>query len=204
MKLPGLLWIRRTALVLATVASAANVGMAQDRGGHGWPVRNCHGISLARPGSGVPYAGLVENDDYGLRVTIPRGLTGGGASFDAPFHGFAIFLPPEDTLTSCIEFEIHLHVDLGDEGGSSPPAGSARTVKVGNVRGRREEANGVVDGIPLKNILITFSVRRGQEILDGSIWFVNTGKTVRDRAAVTALFNAFVSGIEFSEASRQP
>jgi len=171
---------------------SAQRGRSQDE-----PVKTCTAISLSRPGFGVAYRGPVKNDDYGLIADVPSGLTGWGADPVAPFHGFTIFLPSDNSSSGCILFEIHLRVDLGEHGQPSMRRSSARAVRIGNVRGWQEEKIGEAGGIGLENIVIEFSIPRDGGVADGSVWLISPLADLRENQA---LFRDFVSGLRFERA----
>jgi hypothetical protein len=156
------------------------------------PVKPCTSVSLAKPGNGVSYRGRVQNDDYGLTLVIPQNLTGWGAADVAPFHGFTIFLPDSGKLRACLVVEIHLHVALGED--ATEQKSSGHEVQVGNIKGRRQERTGQLDGVAFKNVMVEFSVSRGAEVYDGEVWLV----TLLDAAAKNeAILSVFLSQIRF-------
>jgi len=172
------------ALFLASAACVAAQGLQSGQ------VKTCPQISLARPGFGASYRGAVRNDDYKLSLTIPDGLTGWGADPVAPFHGFTIFLPPDDNQPSCIMFEIHLRVDLGQR------EAKHRGVKmmIGDVTAWREEATGTINGTDFTNVTIRFSAARGQDVDDGTVRLVTPTKDIgRGRP----ILKAFLSQMKF-------
>jgi hypothetical protein len=129
-------------------------------------------------------------------VVIPAGLTGWGADPVAPFHGFTVFLAGRDKLISCIRFDISLRVDLGEPGESPYRPNGARPVKVGNITGWRVERTGQVNGTVLKNVLITYSVRRKGEEDEGSVWLVTPAKDFQKHLPI---FEKFISQIRFGD-----
>jgi hypothetical protein len=156
------------------------------------PVVKCRDVSSAHSGSGVPYHGTVDNDDYGLRLVLPRGLTGWGAAPISPFHGFTIFLN-EDHPASCIAFEIHRRVDLGEAQDHKPP-GPRASIRVGNVIGQKEEASGIVDATVFRNVIVSFSNTHNGEPQDGTIWFITPAS---DWSKYARLFQRFLAQITF-------
>ena len=171
-------------LFLASSACVAAQGPQSGR------VKTCSQISVAHPGFGASYRGAMRNDDYKLSLTIPDGLTGWGADPVAPFHGFTIFLPSGDDRSSCIMFEIHLRVDLGQR------EAKHRGVKmmIGDVTAWREEATGTISGTDFTNVTIRFSVTRGQDVDDGTVRLVTPTKDIaRDRP----ILEAFLSQMKF-------
>ena len=156
------------------------------------PVDTCDSITRAKPGVGVAYKGIVRNDDYGVQIVIPDGLTGwGGVAPEAPFHGFVIFLP--DRIQSCAGFEIRLRVDPGD-GARAHRDNAGKAAMVGNVAGPQDIRSGFVDGIAFTNVAISFSVPQRGEVFDGSVWLVTPTK---DLARNMPIFRSFVSHIRF-------
>jgi len=156
------------------------------------PVVPCTSVSLASPGRGVSYRGTVRNDDYGLTLVVPPNLTGWGAADVAPFHGFTIFLPERGRLRACLVFEIHLRVALGDHATERESGG--HEVQVGNIKGLRWERTGPLDGVPFKNVMVEFSVGRGEEVYDGQVWLVTPLEAVEKNEAV---LSAFLSPMRF-------
>ena len=65
---------------------------------------------------------------------------------------------------------------------------------VGNRAGWKDEANGLVNGIPWKNITLRFSISKGREVNDVSIWFATPTK---DWSKNLPAFQKFVSQIKF-------
>jgi hypothetical protein len=136
----------------------------------------------------------MRNSDYGLSVRIPPGLTGWGASPEAPFHGFVIFLA--DQPRSCIAFEVHLRVEIeGRESVNRTP--TAKRVSVGNRNGREERITGTIGGTEWTNVNVTFSIHRqnsATEIDDGSITLATR---TQDMGKNLPVFEEFVSHIRF-------
>lgn len=163
------------------------------------PVKTCGALSLSMPGSGVAYRGVVQNDDYQLRVEIPRGLTGWGAARVAPFHGFMIPLGNGQPAPGCIVFEIHLRIDLDDTAEQPAEPSPGKPTEVGNVKGFREEGGGEVRGVGMHNVHISFSVPRDGEVADGSVWLVSR---TADLQGNQDLFQKFLSSIRFGRAGR--
>ena len=154
------------------------------------PVATCGSITLVRPGIGVSYTGIVRNDDYRLKIVVPRGLTGwGGVAPEAPFHGFVIFF---HTPQSCMGLEVHWRVDLGD--GVPGRHGAGRAAAVGNRRGGEKTTRGVANGTALTNVTITFSVPEGGAVYDGSVWLVTPTEDLEKNLPT---FRNFVSHIRF-------
>jgi hypothetical protein len=170
---------------LIVVVSTACIAAQSPRSGQ---VKTCSQISLARPGFGVSYSGVVRNDDYKFSLTVPEGLTGWGADPVAPFHGFTIFLP--DGQSSCIMFEIHLRIDL------NPREARHRGTKVviGDVTAWKEEATGTINGTGFTNITVRFSVAHGQDVDDGTVRLVTPTKDIGRNGPT---FEAFLSQIKF-------
>jgi hypothetical protein len=131
------------------------------------PVQNCEGSTLARSGFGVSYEGVIENERYHMKVTIPRGLIGWGAAPEAPFHGFAVFLPGEDA--GCIGLRIQLRIDTKRTESASERHRRA-PVQIGNVLGLKDERVGVVKGVSWTNIALCFAVDHDTYADDGCVW----------------------------------
>jgi hypothetical protein len=157
-------------------------------------VAACGSITNAQPGNGVAYRGTVRNSGYGLSVQIPSGQTGWGAAPEAPFHGFAIFLP--DQAEGCIIFEIHLRIDTD----GSKTVSSARTAKritLGNRNGWEERSKGLIDGVEWTNVTVRFSMhhlRSASDIDDGSVTLV---ARTQDLDEYEPIFNEILSHIRF-------
>jgi hypothetical protein len=176
-------------LLIMLVPAIAGAGLGADQVAP--QVETCEAITSVRPGFGVPYRGTLTNGDYRLTVVIPQGLTGWGAGWEAPFHGFDIFFP--DGSRSCMGFEIHLRVDLGEAQGAERRHLGTRA-KIGNRAGWKEEINGIIDGSAWTNVKISFSVQNGTDVDDGSVWLVTpTGQLSKNMP----IFNRFVSHIRF-------
>ena len=171
-------------LVLASAAGAAAQSPRPDR------AASCAQLSLARPEMGAPYRGAVRNDDYKLTLTIPGGLTGWGADPLAPFHGFTIFLPSPDEQTSCIVFEIHLRIDLGQQEARR----RGRKATMGGATAWRREVTGSVGRTGFTNVTVEFSAPRRQEISDGTVRLVTPTKDLNRNMPI---FDTFLSQIRF-------
>ena len=116
----------------------------------------CGSISSAKPGYGQAYHGEVRNEDYGFRVTIPRGLKGWGAGRSAPFHGFTIYLEPADNLQSCINLDVGMVVNLDSERALAIEQESGSRIRVGDRLGFRRVSHGAVGGKDFENIVVDF------------------------------------------------
>lgn len=156
------------------------------------PVRSCASLSLAIPGRGAAYRGSLQNDDYGLTMVLPSGLTGWGAADIAPFHGFTVFLPDGGKVGACLIFEIHRHVEFGGSVAKQRVQGQA--AKVGNIESSRRERTGRLDGVALRNVLVEFSASHGSARYDGQVWLVTPMNMVARNEAV---LSAFLSQIHF-------
>jgi len=168
------------------------IGAAAQVAGAAPPIDTCSSITLAKPGVGVAYTGIVRNDDYGVQIAIPDGLTGwGGVAPEAPFHGFVIFL--SDPVQSCAGFEIQLRVNLGD-GARAHRHNAGKRVMVGNIAGSQENRSGFVNGTAFTNVAISFSVPQRGEVFDGSVWLVTP---TEDLAKNMPIFRSFVSHFRF-------
>ena len=116
-----------------------------------------------------------------------------------PFHGFTVFLPSQGSRSSCIVFEIHLRVDLGDPDERATAPSPAKTVNFGNIQGLQQERSGDINGVAFRNVLISFSVPRDGQVADGSVWFVAPGTELEKSQPV---FTSFISGIRFNPEQR--
>ena len=134
----------------------------------GRTVRTCNEATLARPDRGVAYRGRVQNSDYRLAVTIPDGLVGWGAAPEAPFHGFTIFL--NSGRTSCIIFEVHLHVELPEDRNAINPSDErGHRIDVGNRRGWQLVESGQIGGSTVTNVNIALELPRRGYVNDANI-----------------------------------
>jgi hypothetical protein len=158
-------------------------------------VRTCHAISLARPGNGVAYTGVIRNKSYRFAVTISEGLTGWGAAPGAPFHGFTIFLKYGQRGASCISFEFHIHVDLPED---SPDTSLAlepgRRIKVGNETDKLTSELGTIGGIDFENQNVKFERPRTKRQDDFSITFITP---IKEKGKSDPIFQKFLSQLEF-------
>ncbi len=153
------------------------------------PVLTCAQVTSAAPSSGATYQGLVVNDDYHLRVRVPKGLTGWGAAVfpdgtGAPFHGFAVY--PADDRRGCIVVTIGWRVDEDDA--PKRPQG-APSVMIPGATAWMEEASGVAEGQSLFNRTVTFSAAVGHSFADGSIQIIGPSA---ERRRLTAIGDAIV------------
>jgi len=159
------------------------------------PISTCDKETLARPGFGVSYKGVVRNDDYQFSATIPEGLAGWGAAPVAPFHGFAIFPGPESEATSCIVFRIAIHVDLGeDDKKSGQRKPRTERVKVGNRLGSQTTSSGTAGGTIYENVDVWLELHRDGYRNDVEIMLV-TPKT--EAARTRAIFAEFLASFRF-------
>jgi hypothetical protein len=122
----------------------------------GLEIGPCSSLSLAKPGYVQSYDGEVRNEDYGFRVTVPRGLEGWGAGPSAPFHGFIIYLDPADSAPSCIDLDVGMPVNLDSEQALAIEQESGSRVRVGNRLGFRRVSHGVIGGKDFENIVVDF------------------------------------------------
>src|SRR5271165_2653045 len=134
----------KTALTVVVFFLLNRPGTAKENYSVTSQVEACGSITNAQSGNGVAYRGTVRNSDYGLSMQIPPGQTGWGAAPEAPFHGFAIFLP--DQPKGCIIFEIHLRVDPDDSNRTSS-ARTAKRIRLGNRNGWEERSIGSIGGV---------------------------------------------------------
>ena len=147
----------------------------------------CDQATNARPRIGRSFTGHVVNEDYAFAVTVPNQLTAwDGASGDAPFHGFVLFLDPQ--LRACIVFETHIRVD-GESAPKRPLA--APQIRLGEAQAWQELST---DG-QLVNVRTTFSFRQNDQIDDGEILLI-TPESNRSRAQ--GIYDAFVRSLSFS------
>jgi hypothetical protein len=186
----------RIVLYLALAASTlgqVTCAVGQERAAQN--VQTCDSISRARPGDGVAYTGVVRNESYRFEATIPEGSTGWGAAPGAPFHGFTIFLNDGHREASCINFEVHIHVDLPeDQQDTSPASERGRRVKVGNETGILTSARGTISGIDLENQNVRFKrVRAGRQD-EFTITFITP---TNDKSKTDAIFQRFLSQLRF-------
>jgi len=184
----------RTALTVVIFFLLNGPGTAQENYSATSQVEACGSITNAQPGNGVAYRGTVRNSEYGLSMQIPSGQTGWGAAPEAPFHGFAIFLP--DQSRACIIFEIHLRIDT-DTSKRVSSARTAKRIRLGNRSGWEERATRVIDGVEWTNVTVRFSMhhlRSASDIDDGSITLVTQTQNI---ARYTPVFEEFLSHLRF-------
>jgi len=161
-------------------------------------VFTCDKLSLARPGYGVAYKGVVRNSDYRFSATIPDGLVGWGAAPNAPFHGFTIY--PGTDQSSCITFEIHIRVELPEdrEGvhgrGKRAKRVKVERVKVGNRRGLQTEETGLASGTEFQNVTVTLELPRSGYYNDVAI---RLGTPIKEAANGKALLARFLASFQF-------
>jgi hypothetical protein len=186
--------MKTLALVLCLLACTAQLSAQPSQSG---AIGTCDTIAAGGPGNGVPYKGTVVNDDYKVSLTIPKGLTGWGASDTAPFHGFVIYLPSDHEFSGCIDFVVNLRVPLGY--GVTPHHGAK--VIAGNLPAVKEEATGKVKDVEFTNITIWFSYALGKRTIDGRVYLVTP--TV-DLGRNRPLFEEFLSKARFAGAWRPP
>ena len=155
----------------------------------------CQTLTLARRGQGMEYRGTVRNSDYRFTATIPEGTTGWGAGTLAPFHGFAIYLDEANEPRTCIVLTIHIRVDLPED---SPkprqPSIAARTLKVGNLKGRETRIRGSVGGVDFENIIVSAERRRVGDTDDLMITLVTPAT---NRKSAEKIFETFLARLNF-------
>ena len=150
---------------------------------------DCRSITSARIGDGVRYESHVANDDYGISLDLPEGLSGWGAVETAPFHGFTVFLPTGRGPKSCLVFEVNRRV--GDDGQPADPSssgGAYRSVRVGRLKCRLYERSGIVDGISTINRLLEFTWRDRGHTFQGEVWLVSNAADLPDADRVWRQF----------------
>jgi len=180
-----------TSLAVGVFICAAPTLFGQATSGR--KISTCNEVTLARPGRGVAYRGLVQNSDYGLAVTIPDGLVGWGAAPEAPFHGFTIFL--DSGRTSCIIFEVHLRVELPeDRNVINPGAERGHRIDVGNRRGWQVVESGQIGGSTVRNVNVALELPHRGYVNDANITFI----TPNDGTGINGLvFKRFLESFHF-------
>jgi len=180
---------RRYFLLLSAIAFAT-LGCCQAAIASTLNPIDCRQATLARPGNGRSFTGIISNDDYGFSVEIPKAYTGwDGAASDAPFHGFAIFLDPQ--MKSCILFEIRLRADYVD---MSKVRWTRTLVHLGAAPGWQSTKNGLVAGTYTTNINTMFSSRQRGETSDGEILLIAPTSRLSE---VRGLYDAFIGSLKF-------
>jgi|SRR5271166_3346493 len=147
-------------------------------------VLSCKQAAGSEPKTGEAFKSKVHNDDYHFNAEIPSGLTGwSGTGESAPFHGFTIFL--DDTLESCIVFEVHVRVDE-DDGAKRP--GDAKTVWLGQARSWETARRGFIDRSKITNVKTVFVFQQPGQVDDGSILLVAPFAGYREALRIYRLF----------------
>jgi hypothetical protein len=134
---------------------------------------SCAQVSSTGPGYGVRYTGHVESSDYRMSLTIPKGRSGWGADFHAPFHGFVIYL--DDARKACVVFEIHIRVDEAEI--PERPKRSA-LIHLGSLPAWQLERRWDERGVPMVNIETGFTSTDGKAIHDGSLLLISPALTI--------------------------
>jgi hypothetical protein len=150
-------------------------------------VQRCDQATYARPSMGRSFTGHIANDDYAFAVNIPGELTAwDGASEEAPFHGFVLFLDPR--LQACIVFEIHIRVD---EESAPKRLGSAPQIQLGEAKAWQD----IRADRQLTNVSTIFSFKQIDQIDDGEVLLIAPES---ERSRVQGIYDAFVHSLKFS------
>jgi hypothetical protein len=153
-------------------------------------VQRCDRATYARPSMGRSFTGHIANDDYAFALNIPAELTAwDGASEEAPFHGFVLFLDPR--LRACIIFEIHIRVN---EDSAPKRAASAIPRRLGEAKAWQDIRT---DG-QLANVSTIFSFKQVDQIDDGEVLLISPES---ERSRVQGIYDAFVHSLTFSARS---
>jgi hypothetical protein len=180
----------RTRIVLMFIGiCAATTADCQSSVRHSQVVE-CSQATLARPDLGSAYKGDFVNDDYAFSVRIPNDLTGwSGVAESAPFHGFTIFLNPQES--ACIEFEVHIRVDEED----APKFSSGgKTIRLGNVKGQQSFHEGRIGDVSMINIRAIFSVHHANRWDDGEVLFIIPTENFKKTKIV---YDDFIKSMKF-------
>lgn len=154
-------------------------------------VVDCAQATKTRPHVGVAYTGRVTNEDFGLSLRVPSGLTAwGGVAPDAPFHGFTFFL--DSATNSCIVVEVHLRVD--EEDTPSRPPGSPR-LQFGGAEGWQITERGTVHGVSITNVRTEFTFTRPSRTDDGEILLVSPTLKL---SGAKRIYDDFLRSLSFS------
>ena len=174
---------------MAIVACA--VPMLRGQGVQGRAVGTCDEATLARPGRGVAYSGVVQNSDHRFPVTIPGGLVGWGAAPDAPFHGFTIYL--DSGRAACLIFEIHLRVELPEDRNRAESSRKrGRPVAVGNRRGWETVESGLAGGRAVAGVNVSIELPREGYTNDASISLITPKEDLpRNRLVLDRFIGSF-------------
>ena len=158
--------------------------------GHTPNVVTCSQATLTRPEVGVAYRGLVTNDDYKLVAVVPQAYTGwGGVAAEAPFHGFTMFM--DQSLRSCILFEVHRRVDETD-GPLHPHA--AETLSLGQARAWQTSGRITAKGGEIMNLKTIFTFHHDGEMDDGQVTLISPASEQRNTMRV---YNNFLKSVHF-------
>jgi hypothetical protein len=180
------------------ILAAALSGVAVGQQVPSAKVQRCETLSLSRPGKGVAYKGEVVNSDYRFSGKIPAGLVGWGAGFDAPFHGFTVYLKSGSRFDSCIVFTISTRVDLPDgikdTNDSRQFPANAKIAKIGNQAALQTSSVGLSDGVSFGNWTVSLVLARADHQDDVSITLVTPSKEFHKTKPV---FDAFISSLTF-------
>ena len=155
-------------------------------------VVTCRQATTTRPENGVAYRGDVKIDDYKFAANVPKGLTGwGGVAPNAPFHGFTMLL--DQSLRSCILFEVHLRVD--DVGG---PIHSdlAKPLLLGQAKAWQVSRSASTAAGDLTNIKTSFTFEHDGQIDDGEVVLITPSAGQRD---AVYLYEEFLKSVHFGE-----
>jgi len=160
--------------------------------GQGLEIGTCGEVSTAKPGEGQSYRGTVRNSDYGIRVTIPRELTGWGAAPTAPFHGFVIYL--DQRGTSCINLDVGMVVNPDNQPIPPVEEQGGIPVRIGSRIGFRRVSHGAIGGKQFESVVVVFRWKRGDETYGLALTLITPTLAAKETEAV---FERLVSSLRF-------
>ena len=153
-------------------------------------VVTCSQVTLTEPTLGVAYRAAVSNDDYKLSAAIPKGYTGwGGVAANAPFHGFTIFL--DQSLRSCILFEVHIRVDDADV---PPHLHSAEALSLGQARAWQISSRVATKSGEIINLRTSFTFEHDGETDAGQVTLISP---VSEQRKSKPPYDHFLKSIHF-------
>ena len=153
-------------------------------------VVTCRQATRTKPEVGDAYRGAVTNDDYKLFVTVPKGYTGwGGGAANAPFHGFTIFL--DQSLRSCLLFEVHIRVDEAD---APRHLHSAKALSLGQARAWQTSSRVTAKGGEIMNLKTIFTFHHDGETDDGQVTLIAPASEQRKTKSV---YDNFLKSVHF-------
>jgi hypothetical protein len=155
-------------------------------------VRTCDSISHERVGQGEAYKGTVRNETYRFQAVLLPGSTGWGGTPGAPFHGFIIFL--NNGRTACIDFEVHVFVELFEDQPHPRALEGERRIQVGGKAGTLNIVRGAIEGTPFENQTVRLKRLRPGRRDDFTITFITP---VPDKDETELLFEKFLSQLTF-------